>query len=761
MLHRRTLSLTALLVPLITSVFLTFPSTTASDADIPRGGAGDSGASGPVSPGLPQGETKPCPNCPEPTRQTIYAPTIGLPGVPTGQIVLNCRSSKIIEVTPTFYTAEGAAVAGDAFQMQPAEIRFVEIKSLIPAEHRGRRTWGGMSFSYTGNALEMWAQISLRGAGGADSTDVTFSVLDGRGSDVQEAVWWTPEGGAAVIALGNSSDTTIRTLVQHSDGESRQIDIAPHATAYVARGIGHSPGGVAEAVRLTTAGPAGSLRAVGVVTSQNRKFASSLRFYDPGAAAQPHLFATNLRLKGAAPRMVLKNTGDGEISARPRFRPAAGEGSGVVELPAVGLKPQEVVEVDLHPLTDAAAGRADLDSVSVQVANTGVPGSLVGALYSSDRARGLTYDVPLRDSGPVRNLTGSYPWRVDQDYTTVVSVTNVGDQAARFHVDVRYPGGSYYLAPRELAAGETAAFDLREMLAAGREDNNGRLLPRGLKSGQFHWSVTATPGTPQLIGRAEVVSSSQGVNSSYSCPVCCPDNGPYGGFAGGGSQLFIDGFAARNSSGEYVDCYFNYTLPTSFDMMQMWTGSLSVASNTPTSGNWTKVYGEGYGLTRLYGEYFVTEYQNDGMDCYNNSHWAMAETPVEVVPVRYTFVSQAFGTATFTESFGAYSATLQLPLNSPPCTGTAFLMRANFEKRSGATLFGDFDPRNNVDIESDGQYRVNGWSLENETTANPYFEARLQRIAPAKTNRPIRFRVAGFTSAGTFSVSARVTINCR
>lgn len=74
--------------------------------------------------------------------------------------------------------------------------------------------------------------------------------------------------------------------------------------------------------------------------------------------------------------MVLKNTGDGEISARPRFRPAAGEGGSVVEPPAVEIKPQEVIEVDLRPLTDAAAGRADLDSVSVQIANTRGAGEL-------------------------------------------------------------------------------------------------------------------------------------------------------------------------------------------------------------------------------------------------------------------------------------------------------------------------------------------------------------------------------------------------
>jgi hypothetical protein len=61
-----------------------------------------------------------------------------------------------------------------------------------------------MSLSYMGNVLEVWAQIALIDVGGTGSTDVTFSVLEGRGSDVQEAVWWTPERATTSIALGNS-----------------------------------------------------------------------------------------------------------------------------------------------------------------------------------------------------------------------------------------------------------------------------------------------------------------------------------------------------------------------------------------------------------------------------------------------------------------------------------------------------------------------------------------------------------------------------
>jgi hypothetical protein len=73
-----------------------------------------------------------CPSCPPPTEQTIYAPTIGLPEATGSEIVLNCRSAQVMTVRPTFYTVGGEAITGPPFAMQPSEMRFVTVESLIP-----------------------------------------------------------------------------------------------------------------------------------------------------------------------------------------------------------------------------------------------------------------------------------------------------------------------------------------------------------------------------------------------------------------------------------------------------------------------------------------------------------------------------------------------------------------------------------------------------------------------------------------------------
>lgn len=342
-----------------------------------------------------------------------------------------------------------------------------------------------------------------------------------------------------------------------------------------------------------------------------------------------------------------------------------------------------------------------------------------------------------------------------------MTVTNVGDEAAKFHVDIRHTGGSYFLAPRELSAGETATFDLRQMQSGQEKDNKGNVLPQDITSGQFHWSVSPAPGTPKLMGRAEVVSVAERVSSSYSCPTCCPDSGPYGGF-GGGSTLFIDGFAARSATGDYIDCYGYATRAGEIYMSRMWIEHSSIASINPTSGYSTEVKGLGVGETILWGEFDFTQWDTDGMDCYRWETAALVNEPIDVIAVRFTTAVQAFGVADFSEGFiGNYTAMLDLPNDSPPCTGSAFQLRVNFDRSSGATLYNSNDPRNVLSAPDDGQYRVNGGGLQDATSSTPYFNARLQRINPGNENRSIRFTAAGFTSTGTFSTTARVTIRCQ
>jgi hypothetical protein len=202
----------------------------------------------------------------------------------------------------------------------------------------------------------------------------------------------------------------------------------------------------------------------------------------------------------------------------------------------------------------------------------------------------------------------------------------VGNQPARFQVELRYPGGPYSIKQRELAVGEAASFDLRQIRDEQQPDRTGKTLPLTLDRGQFHWSIVATPGEARIIGRAEVVSHSGRVVSSYSCPVCCPDSGPVGSFDPNAYGLSVDGFVYTNAHGDYYDCYFNY-YAGSFGFSQMFTYNTSIATV-----NGGQLNGIAVGNTQVEGDYDYVEWYNDGMDCYQYYGNGSANAQVAVKP---------------------------------------------------------------------------------------------------------------------------------
>jgi hypothetical protein len=582
-----------------------------------------------------------CSSCPPPSHRRIYAPVIELPEAGECEIVLNSRSPHPIDLTPTLYTVDGEEVTGDAVTLQPAEIRFLPIKSLIPDRYEGKRRWGGIAFSYTGGILEVWAQISFRGVGGQGSIDETFNLFEDQGSDTREGVWWMPNGGRAVIALGNSSDAPIQTTAQFSDGESEVVNVSPFATAFVRRRAGEQQGKDAssDSVKLTTIGPAGALRVAGFVLGGAQHFNTSIRFGDTKKAAQANLYATNLRLENSDPRMLIENTGDYAVSASPKFFPATGDQGNPIELPAIVIAPHQIIDVNLRPLIEAATTRSDLKFVSAQVINSGAPGSIIGALYSTDRSKGASYDVPFRDSGVIRNSTGSYPWRVDDDYTTIVNITNISDHPASFIVDIRYPGGHYFVPAKELPASGTATFDLRKVVSEQNPDNQGNVIPLSTIGGQFHWSLFKSPPSSKFIGRSEVVSVSGHVSSSYSCPACCPDSGPFGDMTAP-DPVVIGGFAQVNTSGTVTDCNGNSTSIGWFAMADFWVDDPTIVSYSPDSGSSTIVQGLAGGETFIYGSYYWDRWDSDGWSLRWESRGEdTVSQPVDTVTAALTFRS--------------------------------------------------------------------------------------------------------------------------
>ncbi len=553
-----------------------------------------------------------------PANQTVYAPLIDLPGQTEAEIAINNRSSHNMEINPTFYSVSGQAFAANPIRLKPAEVRYFAIADLLP---RGlnRNQAGGVALSYQGSMMEVAAQLTLLGKERTGNADITlYGAMDYR-STTQEAVWWIPNKGTATMILGNSSNLAISANLKFANGETQEINLAPYATEIVTRrDIGRPQDGAPDSVRIEVAGPVGSLRAAGFVAAQDGRIISNIRYYDPQNIRQPHLFATRLNVKGNSLRMALKNTGDGAITTRPRFLPASGNNNAAVELPPVAINPHQAIEVNLNPLMTAASARDDLDVVSVQVTNDGANGSLIGALSGISPTKKTVYDTPLRDSGPLRNSTGSYPWRLDGDYSTVISITNIGSEPAGFTATIKHESGKYMPQARILAVGETATFDLNKIRDEQIPDKDGNTLPKTAKMGQVHWSVLRGGDTVRLIGRGEMTSASRQVSSSYSCPVCCPDSFSELVASPNSPVILQNGFAAVYVDGIWLDCYNNSVGPFGYPYaVSWWCEDPSIVSFT-TSGSNYNANGLLAGFTLTEASALDVYYFDDGMDCYSN-----------------------------------------------------------------------------------------------------------------------------------------------
>ena len=240
--------------------------------------------------------------------------------------------------------------------------------------------------------------------------------------------------------------------------------------------------------------------------------------------------------------------------------------------------------------------------------------------------------MPLRDSGSIRNSTGSYPWRTDQDYTTIVNITNISDHPATFHVDIRFPGGHYFLPDKELAAAATASFDLRKIISEQKPDNQGNVIPLTTTGGQFHWSIFRSPPGSKFIGRSEVISASNRVGSSYSCPGCCPDSGPWGSIDPTSPVIVGASFIAGTGGVVYDGCSGIATSIGWFSM-DFWIENESIASYDPESGGSTTVSGLAIGDTALHGSWWWDNWESDGWSqCTETRGESEDSQPVNVVP---------------------------------------------------------------------------------------------------------------------------------
>ena len=403
----------------------------------------------------------------------------------------------------------------------------------------------------------------------------------------REATWTGTRGDTAVLVIANTGGEAAKVALASSSG-SRTVMVDPYQAQVVRLDAPADAGKQAMWAVLDSSSVPGDLRVTGFVAAA-KGAPRLIRFYDPSAVKQPHLYATRMRVANARGDLALKNTSALPVTAHAAFLDSE-TGQPLFELTPVTLGPNAARTVDLRAAMASLAGSASSDAVAVRVESNGPAGALIGSLYVEDRPTGTLFDVPLRDSGTARSSTGSYPWRLDGDYETRV----VDHQCRRGAGEVR---GAHRVRRRRAGAGSARAGggrvghvrSARVARPAAMKDGTGRTLARGTDHGRFIWSVYGGGQSARLVGRAEVISARRGVSSSYSCGQCCPDSFVVGDISPFQQTVGVAGNASYTVTIRQ-NCYGQQY------QMNIWAGSWNVDIPSVAS-----VATQTYGVGRLSG----------------------------------------------------------------------------------------------------------------------------------------------------------------
>jgi hypothetical protein len=510
--------------------------------------------------------------------------------------------------------------------------------------------------------------LTLFSALGDGSMDQRLSLTTDFASQRLDAVWYMTKGTSARVAIGNSSGQNATVTLTDGVGTVTQVSLPAFGTRIVqvpppaVDGIAPQ----AASLRIQSQAPVGAVQAVGYLTFPGGG-TRSIRFYDPAQMRSADLFATNLPIASRDVQLVLKNVGSSTLTARPVFR-SASTGMPFLDVQPVQLAAGDSVVVDTAPLIARAATDPDFAAVSLQITNPAQNGSLIGSLASYDRTSHLSIELPLKDRGSLKNSGGSYPIRLDGDYKTTVSITNVSDDVAQFVAGIHQKGSTYSFAPRALIPGETALFDIAKIRDQQIADTNGNRLPTDVVNAQFSWSMFGGGATPRFIGRSQIVSLSRGVSASFSCPICCPDSGPYKSFSGW-APILVGGSQNQTITGLSEDCY-GHTTSTWTDDPDPWTNN---NSSIATASNAT-AYGVAGGSTSSTTYWDFNWYENDGMDCYSQFTPQSQSSPENAIDFKvdgrnFVFVGSN-SNITAANTFRAYGGTDTAPTTPQPPGGT-------------------------------------------------------------------------------------------
>ncbi|MCA1626478.1 MAG: hypothetical protein LC742_00720 [Acidobacteria bacterium] len=560
-------------------------------------------------------------------------------------LMLNNKSPQPAEARVTVFSMDGqlldlapVTVGGNSFSE-------IDLREQIGANEAFRQ--GSLQVLYHGQDMMMGSQVKI--VDEAHSLVFDEQLVEPAAmfaSSRLEGVWWLPSPRSDVrLALSNTTGSAL-AVTTRVDGiappqrEPLTLTLAPHETRLLElpRDInGHQGGALSRAgsISLAHTGTPGALLARAFIAQPATGFSSSVQFIDPGKSRSATLHGAGLRLGTVGgdrltPVVVARNTGDAETIITGRIPYTTGDDqTSVLTLPQFRLSAGETKQLPLADALRRGHIPQNLKSAGLEFEYTGAPGSVVMSAQSVGGNGNQVFRVPLLDPMAQKSSTGGYPWFIEGDSSTVVYVKNVTGQAQQYVLQLNYPGGAYTLGEQMLAAGQTAAHDLRALRDEQTPDLWSRRIPLDATGGQVQWSMRGGENLV-LIGRAEQADTAHAMSSSYACQSCCPDTF----YSGSCAPDFITGFPGETTqlvaTQSDITCYGAITEPYTVNAFNWSSSNTAVA--TVAGGQATA---QGPGEAYLTARWLTQTWQGGGHSgCFSNLFEATASAFCDVLEQR-------------------------------------------------------------------------------------------------------------------------------
>nr|MDQ3013143.1 hypothetical protein [Acidobacteriota bacterium] len=391
----------------------------------------------------PQPKSGQCPACKLMEDHYVNIPYFAESGGMASTLSLNNNMKEATTVKITIFNSKG-----ESFQLPPVALPGERITRLnlkdLAKEARGDFGSGNIQIYYRGPAMGVTSQVSIVSIKQRLSFESMAAEAAMFASNRLNGIVWVPDdltqASVALTNVASSVLTVTATSGLESNKKVKAIKLEPRETLVLdLREFVDARRTVFRAalVSLEHGGAPGDLLTTGFALNEKTGFSCSLTFIDPATIKSTRLAGAHLRFGRANDKeglpsgtifrapLLLANVSDAPTDARVSVDYTIESTPNRIELDPVTLAAQEVREIDLAKEMERRGVSGSVENAGVDINYNSAAGSVIGRLTSFDASGDLCFEVPIKDplSG-MNRVGGSYPWRLDQGYTSVLHLKN-------------------------------------------------------------------------------------------------------------------------------------------------------------------------------------------------------------------------------------------------------------------------------------------------------------------------------------------------